>query len=293
MKIALHWLQLLKEQAVTLLLVVGAIIIVASPIQEAPLENSNTTASSATPTASVIIVSSSARPLATTSPAVRYVPKSQPAPTQRTALCDVAKVVDGDTIDVVCNGITERVRYIGIDTTETVDPRKEVQCFGKEASKQNSALVTGKKVRLEKDITDYDRYGRALRYVYVDDVFINLELVRGGYARVYTYPPDVKHDSTFLEAQKEAMSVRAGLWGLCLESTPSLAPTAQFVPQESPKSATCTIKGNISAADEKIYHLIGCDSYSKTQIDESVGEHWFCTEQEAVTAGWRKALNCD
>ncbi len=124
----------------------------------------------------------------------------------------VKRVVDGDTIELA-NG--EKVRYIGIDTPETVDPRKPVQCFGKEASAKNKNLVEGKMVRLEKDVRDRDQYGRLLRYVYIDDLFVNLELVKTGYARIDTVPPDVKFSKIFLAAQQEAKEQGIGLWTGC------------------------------------------------------------------------------
>lgn len=113
----------------------------------------------------------------------------------------VTRVIDGDTIELE-NG--ERVRYLGINTPESVDPRKPVECFGKEASLKNKELVLNKKVVLEKDISEIDKYGRLLRYVYVDGIFINLELIKQGYAQVAIYPPDVKYYDLFLEAEKEA-----------------------------------------------------------------------------------------
>ena len=186
----------------------------------------------------------------------------------------VTRVVDGDTIEIEGG---EKVRYLGIDTPETVDPRKPVQCFGVEASKKNKELVEGRMVRLEKDITDRDKYSRLLRYVWVGDLFINLELVKQGFASSYTYPPDVKYQKEFLAAEREAREAERGLWRAC--------------PQETPKS-DCDIKGNINTSGEKIYHLPGCGSYAKTQIDEKRGERWFCSEKEAQEAGWRKALNC-
>jgi micrococcal nuclease len=124
----------------------------------------------------------------------------------------VSRVVDGDTIEL---GTGERVRYIGIDTPETVDPRKEVQCFGKEASVKNKELVEGKEVRLVKDVSDKDKYGRLLRYVYVGDVFVNEKLVSEGYARVATYPPDVAYAERFIEAERVARENKLGLWGGC------------------------------------------------------------------------------
>ncbi len=186
----------------------------------------------------------------------------------------VTRVVDGDTIEIEGG---EKIRYIGIDTPETVDPRKPVQCFGIEASKKNKELVEGKIVRLEKDITDRDKYSRLLRYVWVDDLFINLELVKQGFASSYSYPPDIKYQKEFLAAETEAREAERGLWKACVQEAPT---------------SDCDIKGNISTAGEKIYHLPGCGSYAKTQIDEQRGERWFCSEKEAQGAGWRKALNC-
>jgi len=124
----------------------------------------------------------------------------------------VTRVIDGDTIEIETG---ERVRYLGIDTPETVDPRKPVQCFGTEAAKKNKELVEGKEVRLEKDITNKDKYGRLLRYVYVGDIFVNLELVKQGFATSYTYPPDVKYQKEILAAEEEAREANRGLWGVC------------------------------------------------------------------------------
>ncbi|MGC8944459.1 MAG: thermonuclease family protein [Minisyncoccia bacterium] len=124
----------------------------------------------------------------------------------------VTRVIDGDTIEIE-NG--KKVRYIGIDAPETVDPRKPVQCFGIEAYKKNKELVEGKRVRLEKDVSETDKYGRLLRYVYVDKIFVNEYLVREGYAYVSTFPPDVKYQDLFLQAQREARENNRGLWSAC------------------------------------------------------------------------------
>lgn len=137
----------------------------------------------------------------------------------------VTRVIDGDTIEIEPSTGSgqargERVRYIGIDTPETVDPRKPVQCFGVEASKKNKELVEGKTVRLEKDITDKDKYGRLLRYVYVNDLFVNLGLVKQGFAFSYTYPPDVKHQAEILAAERQAREANRGLWQACPAAKP-------------------------------------------------------------------------
>src|SRR3989344_4214307 len=203
-------------------------------------------------------------------------------------LIKVTRVVDGDTIEIEGG---EKVRYIGIDTPETVDPRKPVQCFGVEASKKNKEMVEGKMVRLEKDITDKDKYNRLLRYIWLDNVSINLELIKQGFAYSYSYPPDIKYQDQFLKAQQEAREAKRGLRNAC-PTVQEQTVTPSISPALTPKNSFCLIKGNISTSGEKIYHLSGCGSYAKTTIDEARGERWFCTESEAQAAGWRKALNC-
>lgn len=220
------------------------------------------------------------------------------APNINADLVNVVRVIDGDTIEVEINGKTESVRYIGIDTPETVDPRKPVQCFGVEASNKNKELVGGKMVRLEKDITDRDKYGRLLRYVWLGDTLINQALTEQGFAKSYSYPPDIKYQDKFIEAEREAREDKLGLWTACVsESVVAPAAAPAITPAEtqslpSVSNPSCTIKGNINTSGEKIYHMQGCGSYSKTVIEESRGEKWFCTEIEAQSAGWRKALNC-
>src|SRR3989344_1218237 len=215
----------------------------------------------------------------------------QQATQQQTNTVLVTRVIDGDTIEIEGG---QKVRYIGIDTPETVDPRKPVQCFGVEASNKNKELVSGKRVRLEKDVSETDKYGRLLRYIYIGDTFVNLELVKQGFAYSSTYPPDIKYQNQFTDAQRLAREQNEGLWGSCPVSTPtptSQAPITTTTPQATQQSNTCTIKGNISSGG-KIYHLPGCSSYDNTVINESQGEKWFCSEAEALAAGWRKALNC-
>ena len=124
----------------------------------------------------------------------------------------VVRVIDGDTIEIEGG---EKVRYIGMDAPETVDPVKPVQCFGPEASAENKKLVEGKIVLLEKDTSERDRYGRLLRYVYVGNVFIDLDLVRDGFARVLTMAPDVEYERQFVAAEQQAQQTKKGLWSAC------------------------------------------------------------------------------
>ena len=132
----------------------------------------------------------------------------------RAGVATVARVVDGDTI-VLRGG--ERIRYIGMDTPESVKPGTPVQCYAKAASRENERLVEGRRVRLRFDSEKRDRYGRMLAYVYRarDGLFVNAELVRRGYARVLTIPPDVQHAGLFRRLAARARSTRRGLWGAC------------------------------------------------------------------------------
>lgn len=118
----------------------------------------------------------------------------------------VLGIVDGDTIDVVINGQTFRVRYIGIDTPERYD------AFYAQATQANRELVDNKTVLLINDVSETDRYGRILRYVIAGNTFVNYELVRRGYALAYTYPPDVACSDFFVSAQHQAQSSNTGLW---------------------------------------------------------------------------------
>jgi micrococcal nuclease len=129
----------------------------------------------------------------------------------------VLRVVDGDTIQVSLDGAKERVRYIGVDTPETVKPRTPVQCFGRKASAANHRLVDGERVRLVADAEPRDRYGRMLAYVYraSDGLFINAELVRGGYATPLTIAPNVRHAEQFVALAGKARRAGRGLWSAC------------------------------------------------------------------------------
>jgi len=127
----------------------------------------------------------------------------------------VSSVVDGDTVKVSIGGTITTLRLIGIDTPETVDPRKPVQCFGKEASTKAKELLNGKKVRIEKDVTqgELDKYGRLLAYIYREDgLFYNKYMIEQGYAHEYTYNTPYKYQTEFKAAQKSAQDNLRGLW---------------------------------------------------------------------------------
>jgi micrococcal nuclease len=124
----------------------------------------------------------------------------------------VERVVDGDTIQVRLGARVEKVRYIGINTPEVHHPAKGEEPGGREATEVNRRLVEGKRVRLELDVRERDRYGRLLAYVWVGDVMVNAELVRLGYAQVMTIPPNVRYQETLLKLQREARDAGRGLW---------------------------------------------------------------------------------
>lgn len=179
----------------------------------------------------------------------------------------VVRVIDGDTIELEGG---QKVRYIGIDAPE----QTTAECFARESTAKNRELVIDKVIELEKDVSETDRYGRLLRSIFLDDIFINQYLVQEGFAKASSYPPDIKYQQLITDAQTQAQSQNKGLWSGCQG--------------ESPRG-DCLIKGNISSSGEKIYHLPGQKYYEKTIIDESRGERWFCSEEDAQATGWRKS----
>lgn len=198
-------------------------------------------------------------------------PRPSPAPTSVSATdvptqagpsrvqAQVLSVTDGDTIRVLIDGRSVAIRYIGIDTPETVDPRTSVECFGREATAFNRQLVEGKTVELEKDVSEVDKFGRTLRYVWIERgsqmVMANEELVRNGYATSSTYSPDVKYHERFGGLEAAARAGGLGLWGaVCAAASPTptaaprtLAPATR-APTVAPRTAAPTIRANCDAS---------------------------------------------
>lgn len=179
----------------------------------------------------------------------------------------VKRVVDGDTFEIASG---DKVRMIGVDTPETVKPNHPVEPYGKEASAFTKQMLAKKQVLLRFDIEPRDKYGRLLAYVYLPDgTFVNEKLIREGYARIMTIPPNVRHADLFLQAEREAREQDRGLWR---KETPR---------KETPPSHK-KVKGNINSKGEKIYHLPGSRDYERTKA-----EVWFASEEEAKAAGFR------
>jgi micrococcal nuclease len=127
----------------------------------------------------------------------------------------VLRAVDGDTIEVLLDGRREDVRYIGVDTPETVKPDTPVQCFGPQASDFNHRLVEHRRVRLLFGVERRDVYGRLLAYVYLDGHFVNAELVRRGLARTLTIPPNDRFAGRLKRLEITAARAGRGLWSAC------------------------------------------------------------------------------
>lgn len=188
-----------------------------------------------------------------------------PTPTNNSNLSVVTKVVDGDTIQVRINNTVETLRLIGVDTPETVDPRKPVQCFGREASNYTKSTLLNKKVYLESDPTqgDRDKYKRLLRYVFLEDKSnFNKMLISNGYAHEYTYNIPYKYQAEFKQAQKEAQENKRGLWAdNACASTTTIQPTKTTTASTTSSNFSCKGKtkcGEMVSCEEAKYYLKYC-----------------------------------
>lgn len=226
--------------------------------------------------------------------------------------CTVTRVIDGDTLVARCPELGEiRVRLIGTDTPETKHPNRPVEPFGKEASAFTTRVALGQSVRLDLDTLNLARkhrcrYGRVLAYVFVRQVDgvlfdLNAQIISQGYGYVYTRFPFTRMEE-FRRLEQEARKARRGLWKATdSPADPAPVPDAQTRPdapkapepqqaQKPPrKESRCLIKGNINSRGQRLYHLPGTPFYERTRIDEARGQRWFCTEEEALEAGWLKA----
>ncbi|PLT33786.1 thermonuclease family protein [Bacillus sp. V5-8f] len=209
----------------------------------------------------------------------------------------VTNVVDGDTIDVKINNKEERVRLLLIDTPETKHPSKPIQPYGPEAFDHTKHELLGKQVGLEKDVSERDRYGRMLAYIWVDGELYNETLIKKGLARVATFPPDVKYVNRFIEKQKEAQKKGVGIWSIenyvqekrynsdIQQKRTSITNNEQNQDVIQNEECDGKIKGN---KNSRIYHLPSGAHYDEVAADNVV---WFCTEDEAKAEGYRKSKN--
>lgn len=199
---------------------------------------------------------------------------------------ELVQPYDGDTIAVIYNGNRESVRFLLVDSPETSHPRLGKQPYGEEAKEYTRNLVeNARKIELEFDIgPQRDKYGRLLAYVYVDGEMVQDKLLSKGLARVaYIYPPNTRYVDQFTDTQKVAQQQGIGIW-----EVENYAQEDGFHPElmgskekeDIRDNDGCLIKGNIGS--DKIYHTQDSPWYEQTKP-----EVMFCTEQEAVNAGFR------
>ena len=196
--------------------------------------------------------------------------------------------IDGDTIEIM----GERVRLHGIDAPESdqkcTDAAGVAYPCGEQATRALRALIDGQNVSCHQ--TDTDRYGRIVAVCRRGDVDLNAAMVREGWAVAY-----VEYAADYVAVEAQAKRDRRGIW-----SGKFIVPAAyrrggqRQAEQRSAGPAIaqaqdCSIKGNISKSGERIYHVPGGAFYDRTKVDEDAGERWFCTEQEAEAAGWRRS----
>ena len=209
----------------------------------------------------------------------------------------ITKVIDGDTVTIKYqDGTTDRLRLLSINA-----PEKD-ECYGKESKKALEKIIKNKELRFDKDISGVDIYGRLLRYITIispdpkeDNTLLNYYLVRNGYAFHYSNPPDNRYREMLISAQREAKKDNLGMWGECdyQESKDEQDNTNEREVDSGPSDPDCIIKANISEKGYgKTYLIPGCDNYNRVIIDPKKGEAYFCTEAEAMEAGFRKATNC-
>ncbi len=203
--------------------------------------------------------------------------------TQKANFVKVVRVIDGDTFEIEGG---KKVRLIGVDTPESVHPDAARNTeFGKKAAEFTKKTIEGKKVLLFKDVSETDKYGRLLRYVYLEDgTFFNELLVREGYAMVSTYPPDVKFADLFLEAQQYARENNKGLWAY----------------EDEAKENGSQDSSNINDPDKKEYMYVGSKNSDKfhypscyhvnTILEKNLVT--FKNRDEAVKAGYKPCSVC-
>lgn len=205
------------------------------------------------------------------------------------------RVIDEDTIEVEDEtGTKYRVRYIGIDTPETSED------YGDIATEKNKELVEGKVVKLEKDVSSTDKYGRILAYVYVGDIFVNAYLVQEGYAQISTYPPDVKHADYFLELQQEARENNKGLWSIEIVEEEKEQEQIQEQEEEAiveePAEEEQPIKEEpqqgkyCGSKNSDVYHYPSCGSAKQIKPENLI---WFIDENDAKSKGYRPCKKCN
>ncbi|QYR23681.1 thermonuclease family protein [Paenibacillus sp. sptzw28] len=228
----------------------------------------------------IVLTGCTDAPPASDNPSIRAITSNYPLLSGKPYTVEqVERIVDGDTFTTNSGN---KVRLIGVNTPEI---KGESRQLGLKASGYTSGKLTGKTIIMFADTGDTDKYGRLLRYVFVDgeSTMFNELLLKDGFASVMTIPPNVTYADNFAALERTARAENAGLWGKTGLTIPDnsswKSDSASAVPCRKPQ-----IKGNIRG-ENKIYHIPGTQAYAQTKA-----ERMFCTEDEAKAAGFRKAL---
>ncbi|MFH7326439.1 thermonuclease family protein [Desulfurivibrio sp. C05AmB] len=203
----------------------------------------------------------------------------------------VTNISDGDTITVITPaGQQERIRFYGIDAPESGQP------FGRASTDHVKKVIGDAGFQVEIAEIDRDRYGRIVGMVIVNGLNLNRDLVRVGLAWVYPQYCKRPECREWRELEQEAKANKLGLW-----REPGAVPPWEWrrgqrdrqpnqpAASNQVKGGDCLIKGNINRQGDKIYHVPGGRYYEQTKIDESRGQRWFCSEEEAGAVGWRRS----
>ena len=212
-----------------------------------------------------------------------------------TKLYKVIRVVDGDTIVIDYNGTEEKVRLIGVDTPESVHPDEEKNTeFGEKASEFSKNYLENKEITLEFDVQERDQYGRLLAYVYLDNVMYNKTLLQEGYAKIATYPPNVKYVDDFTAIQEEARNNKKGLWGY--ETTSSASNSSQTTSStdttNSNSSSTSDNSENIEYNGQTVYRSKTGSKYHYSPTCSNMKNPTEITLEEAENLGLEPCKKC-
>ncbi len=207
----------------------------------------------------------------------------------------VVEVIDGDTF-VVAGVEGEEDSDLSVRILNIAAPDKN-ECYFEESKKALKDLIEGKEVKLRKDVSGVDKFGRLLRHVFLpsetekeDDMFVAQYMVENGFAKAIPVVPDFEYKRYLAQRENVAISGKLGVWGNCQEDLPKYFGDVTDMQIEDPE---CIIKGNISTENPtKFYFLPNCAPYSQIKIDAERGERYFCSEEEAEEAGFTKSATC-
>lgn len=205
----------------------------------------------------------------------------------------VVKVVDGDTFEVAGG---DKVKNVVVRILNIAAPDRG-ECYFEEARDVLKKLIEGKEVRLRKDVSGADKFGRLLRHAFLpsetekeDDILISQYMVEKGFAKAIPTAPDFEYKRYLAQMENKAIAGNLGVWGNCKKELPKYFGDTTDMQPEDPD---CIIKGNISTENPTQYYFLpSCAPYSQIKIDAERGERYFCSEKEAEEAGFDRSPTC-